>query len=237
MSSLKTQAIQTTLTGDWQSAIALNQKLLKDDPDDIEALNRLAFAFTILGKTKNAKDTYQKVLRIDSKNPIALKNLKRIDGFAKNRQSPIYSIRDVSTLFIEEGGKTKVIELINVADSKVIGLLRIGEPLILSIKRLKIFVLTQRKHYVGMLPDDIARRLIKFLKGGNTYEVYLRSIEQRKVSVFIKETKRSTRFKNQPSFLPLGKNKIAFTNPSKNTISENESEEPEDSGDAVLPES
>lgn len=237
MSSLKAQAIQTTLTGDWQSAIALNQKLLKENPDDIEALNRLAFAFTILGKPKNAKVIYQKVLRIDSKNPIALKNLNRLDGFTKNPKAFSYRIRDVSTLFIEEGGKTKVIELINVADSKVVGLLRIGEPLILSIKRLKIFVLTSQNRYVGMLPDDIARRLIKFLKGGNAYEAYLRSVEERKVTIFIKETKRSARFKNQPSFLPLGKNKIAFTDPSKNAISENESEENQDSGDAVLPES
>lgn len=235
MSSLKTQAIQTTLTGDWQSAITLNQKLLKKDPDDIEALNRLAFAFTILGKPKNAKSIYQKVLRIDSKNPIALKNLNRLDGFAKNPKALAYRIRDVSALFIEEGGKTKVVELINVTDSKVIGLLRIGEPLILNIKRLKIFVLTAQKRYIGMLPDDIARRLIKFLKGGNAYEAYLRSVEQRKVTVFIKETKRSARFKNQPSFMPLTKGRIALQT-SKAPISENESEESEDSGDAVASE-
>lgn len=237
MSSLKAQAIQTTLTGDWQNAVTLNQKLLKEDPADIEALNRLAFAFTILGKRKSARDIYQKVLRIDSKNPIALKNLKRLDGFVKKPKALAYRIRDVSTLFIEEGGKTKVVELINVADSKVIGLLRIGEPLILNIKRLKIFVLTSQKRYVGMLPDDIARRLIKFLKGGNTYEAYLRSVEERKVTVFIKETKRSARFKNQPSFMPLGKSKIAFANPSKNSIYENESEEDQDPGDTVLSES
>jgi len=232
MSSLKTQAIQTAITGNWQSAITLNQQLLKEDPDDIEALNRLAFAFTNLGKSKNAKNLYQRVLRLDSKNPIALKNLKHIDGFAKNRAAFTYRIKEVSTLFIEEGGKTKVIELVNVADSKVIGLLQIGEPLVLSIKRLKIFVLTQKKHYVGMLPDDIARRLIRFIKGGNAYEAYVKTVEERKITIFIKETKRSARFKNQPSFMPLGKNKIAFANPPKNSISENEPEESENSGDS-----
>ncbi|MBI1982015.1 MAG: hypothetical protein HYY87_02065 [Candidatus Levybacteria bacterium] len=210
MASLKAQAIQTTLTGNWQNAVTLNQKLLKEDPYDIEALNRLAFAFTILGKTKNAKTVYQKVLRIDSKNPIALKNLKRIDGIVKNPKAFAYNLKDISTLFIEEGGKTKVIELINLADSKVIALLRIGESLTLNTKRLKIFVLDQKKRYVGMLPDDIARRLIRFLKGGNIYEAYLKSIDDRKVSIFIKETRRSARFKNQPSFMPLGKGKISF---------------------------
>lgn len=215
MSSLKTQAIQTAITGNWQNAITLNQQLLKENPDDIEGLNRLAFAFTMLGKAKNAKNIYQRVLRLDSKNPIALKNLKRLDGFGKSHQTLDYNVKNASTLFIEESGKTKVIDLINVADSKLIGLLQTGEPLILNIKRLKIFVLTQKKHYVGMLPDDITKRLVKFIKGGNIYEAYVKAVEDRKVTAFLKEIKRSARFKNQPSFMPLGKNKMALVNPPK----------------------
>lgn len=232
MSSLKTQAIQTAITGDWKNAITLNQQLLKEDPNDIEALNRLAFAFTILGKAKNAKSIYQRVLRLDSKNPIALKNLKRLDGFGKNHQVFSYNVKDASTLFIEEGGKTKVIDLINATDSKIIGILTIGESLILNIKRLKIFVLTQKKHYVGMLPDDITKRLVKFIKGGNTYEAYVKAVEDRRVTIFIKETKRSARFKNQPSFMPLGKNKMALVNPPKGYGIESEAEEPEETDES-----
>ena len=83
MISLKDQAIQNALAGEWQKAVAINKSLLKEDPQDIDALNRLAFAFSILGKTKDAKTAYQKVLKIDSLNPLALRNLKRIASSKK----------------------------------------------------------------------------------------------------------------------------------------------------------
>jgi len=43
--------------------------------------------------------------------------------------------------------------------------------------------------------------LSKFIDGGNEYEAYIKSSNDSGVSVFIKETKRAARFKNQPSFL------------------------------------
>jgi Flp pilus assembly protein TadD len=72
----KQQAIQATLEGNWELAIAINEDLLKGNPSDIETLNRLAFAYSILGKTTQAKKAYKKVLEIDIFNPIALKILK-----------------------------------------------------------------------------------------------------------------------------------------------------------------
>ena len=78
MTSLKLQAIQTALIGDWKNAISLNKKLLDENPQDIDTLNRLGLAYAISGKAKDAKTTYQKVLDIDPLNPIALKNAKRL---------------------------------------------------------------------------------------------------------------------------------------------------------------
>lgn len=231
MTPLKTQAIHTALTGDWKAAVSINQELLKENPDDVETLNRLAFAFTILGKNKHAKDTYLRVLELDTKNPIALKNLRRLsNGKTKTNKlsrqlrkkqdseaQPLeiayaasYSFEYSTNMFLEETGKTKVIELINVAEPKIIAQLRTGEFLTLQIKRLKIFVLDRKKQYIGMLPDNIARRLIKFLKGGNSYEAYVKSAENHKVSIFARETKRATRFKNQPSFIAIEKTLLLF---------------------------
>ena len=78
MTSLKLQAIQTALTGDWKNAISLNKKLLDENPHDIDTLNRLALAYAISGKPREAKVAYQKVLDIDPLNPIALKNAKKL---------------------------------------------------------------------------------------------------------------------------------------------------------------
>ena len=46
-----------------------------------------------------------------------------------------------------------------------------------------------KKEFLGMLPDNISRRLIKFMEGGNTYDVYAKRIEDHELQVFVKETK------------------------------------------------
>lgn len=216
MMPLKIQAIQTALMGDWNTAIMLNQELLKENPDDIETLNRLAFALAIIGKVKEAKKIYQKVLEFDGQNLIALKNLKRLESNKQNClnvQAPIL-IGQINSMFLEESGKTKIIELINIADPKVILRLTAGELLTLCIKRLKIFVLDGKKQYIGMLPDDLGKRLIKLLKGGNTYEACIKAVENHHVVIFIKEMKRSNRFRNQPSFISNEKTKTHVINKS-----------------------
>lgn len=208
MTQRKAQAIQTALMGDWTSAISLNQSILQENPNDIDTLNRLAFAYSSNGNIKEAKTIYQRVLMLDNQNPIALRNLKRLNGgFAHMKATPLAPTY-VSTLFIEEPGKTKVIELLNVADKKVITPLRSGELLHLVIKRMKIFVLDQNKQYIGMLPDDIGRRLIRFMNGGNRYEAYIKSVDGNKVTIFAREVKRTGKFKNQPSFLPTERTKL-----------------------------
>src|SRR3990167_3841789 len=161
MTSLKNQAIKTALTGDWEKAVSINKSLVKENPQDIDALNRLAFAFSILGRTKDAKTAYQKVLKIDSLNPLALRNLKRIGNSKKIKNGDGYatsaSSMRVTNMFIEEQGKTKIVELVNIAQPSVINTLRTGQSLTLSVKRLKIFVLGSGKRYIGVLPDNIGK--------------------------------------------------------------------------------
>jgi hypothetical protein len=111
--------------------------------------------------------------------------------------------------FLEEPGKTKVVELVNLAQTNVIESLRTGQSLELSVKRLKIFAL-DGKQYIGVLPDDISRRLIKFIKGGCSYEAYVKSSNPHKVTLFIKETKKTTRYKDQQSFTTLTESPLAL---------------------------
>jgi tetratricopeptide (TPR) repeat protein len=206
MIPLKTQAIQTALIGDWSNAIACNRKILEEDPSDIDALNRLAFAFASSGDVKEAKNIYQKVLSLDNQNPIAVRNLKRLAG-GGNTKAP-GAFNKVNNIFIEEPGKTKVIDLINVAEQKIISRLNSGECLELSEKRMKIFVLDSDKQFIGMLPDDLGKRLIKFMEGGNKYEAYVKTIDNHRVTVFVKETVRASRFKYQSSFTSSEKPKF-----------------------------
>lgn len=195
--TLKNQAIQTALSGDWQAAIALNKDLIKENPEDIDALNRLALAYMIVGKVKEAKSTYQKVIKLDPLNPIAQRSLTKLKDSKTISANISYKINNH---FLEQPGKTKVVELVNIAPSQVIEHLRVGQLLELSVKRFKIFVLNE-KQYIGVLPDDIGIRLIKFIKANGVYEAFVKSANPHKVSVFIREVKKSGRFKDQPSFV------------------------------------
>lgn len=208
MTPLKAQAIQTALMGDWNNAVSINQLLLEENPNDIDTLNRLGFAHASLGNIKVAKDTYQKVLSLDNQNPIAIRNLKRLNGSAQQKSTQAVQSSNISTLFIEEPGKTKVVDLLNIADKKVISPLRTGERLTLSVKRMKIFIHDHNKQYIGMLPDDIGRRLIRFMDGGNQYDACVKSVDNNKVSIFAREVKRSKQYANQPSFPPTDKSKL-----------------------------
>ncbi|MEK7160087.1 MAG: tetratricopeptide repeat protein [Patescibacteria group bacterium] len=204
--TLKNQAIQTALEGNWQNAIAINKSLIKENPEDMDALNRLALAYSITGKLKEAKAAYQKVINLDPLNPIALRNLKKLKekriSFGNGNQNT-----QINNKFLEEPGKTKVVELVNIAQPKFIESLRTGQSVELSVKRLKIFI-SEEKQYIGVLPDDIARRLIRFIKNGCIYEAYIKSANPHRVTVFVKEIKKTTKFKDHPSFTSISESPL-----------------------------
>jgi tetratricopeptide (TPR) repeat protein len=205
MLSLKSQAIQTALLGDWNNAIMLNEQILKESPDDINTLNRLGFAMLSMGDIKGAKSVYEKVLSLDMKNPVALRNLKRL-----NTGSPLRANIPLNNLFIEETGKTKIVELVNIADKKVFSNLRSGEKINVTIKRNRIFVLDMEEQFLGMLPDDLGKRLIEFMSGGNEYDAYIWAIHDNKIFIFIREVKRAKKYQNQPSFVSNEKPKLTL---------------------------
>jgi len=199
----RTAAIKYALENKWDDAYRENLRLLEENPDDVETINRIGYSLIRLGKFRKAKEYYQMVINRDKTNPIATKNLRRIETMSKqnfkkpNGQVQISSIQDV---FIEEAGKTKTLELKNVADKKTLTLLEPGENVLLAIKRSKIFVQMPDKTFIGMLPDNIGMRMITFINGGNEYSACVKAVEENSVTVFIRETKKTAKFRNQPSF-------------------------------------
>lgn len=226
MTPSKNQAIQTAILGDWQSATLINKALLHSNPNDIQALNRLAFALTAQGKLKNAKSIYKKVLRIDALNPIALKNIKRLTEILPQKRLKNFALTTINYAFLEETGKTKIVELINVAQPTLVATLNIGQSLVISIKRSKIFIKDKTLQYIGVLPDDIGKRIIKFIKGGNGYEAYVKSANNHQVIIFIREVKRATKFKDQPSFpYATEKSSLGFEKKTAKTVQKENKQE------------
>lgn len=203
---LKTLAIESALKNEWNDAISYNEQLLAENPKDIDALNRLGFALMKSGDYKKAKEIFDKILSLDNSHPIALKNVKRLETVSKMKNSTSNSSglntsnHQRTSLFIEEAGKTKTLLLKNVADRKTLSVLEPGDEVTLIIKRSKIFVQNMKKDYIGMLPDNISTRLITFMKGGNEYQACVKACDDKTVTIFMKEIKKSAKFKNQASF-------------------------------------
>lgn len=208
MSNLLQIAISAALCQDWQKAIQTNQSILKENKDDINSMNRLAHAFAQSGKLKEAKNLYKKILTIDRYNIIAQKNLDKLNSLPKIKNSKVSIGRNISatfaflpSLFIEEPGKTKTVSLINTAPVSILSHLNPGDPIFFYTKKHTIDIRTVNKVYLGALPDDFAFKLLRFLKAGYKYSIYVKSTTKNSINVFIRETKRAKRYKSQPSFL------------------------------------
>lgn len=199
--SLAQQAIQQAITGNWQEAERLNQLILKESPKDLEAMLRLANALSQLQKKKEATKTYEDVLKIDKYNVFALRGLTKIKKMKKKLSNNNHGLE---TLFLEEPGKTKTINLVHVTNQQILANLDSGQIVLLVPRKHRISVIAENNIYVGRLPDDLSVRILSFIEGGNQYEAVIKSINKGEVKLFIKEIKRSEKFGNTPSFFHEG---------------------------------
>lgn len=202
LSKLRVQAISAAKNSDWQTAVDANQQIIAEDPKDVNALNRLGLAYLQLGNTKEAKETFKKTLELDKTNNIAKKQLSRISG----KQSAVVPAF-TREYFIEEPGKTKIVELHRLAGKQVVDRLSSGENCKLVLKKRFISVETDDGTYIGALPEDLSFRLSKLISSGNTYTCRVYSTSNNQCSVFLKELTRSKRNQDVHSF-PINKSHL-----------------------------
>jgi tetratricopeptide (TPR) repeat protein len=206
MHDLSRSAIDSALSQDWETAIAINEEILKLNHEDIDALSRLAYAYSQIGKLDQSRKLYRSILSIDKYNLIAQKNLEKLNSLGKkaSKTTPAKSSSNLfdPNLFLEEPGKTKTVVLKNVAPASVISRLRNGDMVFLNTKKHSIEIRNSDKIYLGALPDDISYRLIRLVKAGYTYCACVKSTQKNSISVFMRENKRGRKFENQPSFVP-----------------------------------
>lgn len=206
-SNLYQQAIDAALDSKWKEALTINKKIIKLNPQNVDALNRQAKAYMELGKFNLAKKYYSEVLKIDPYNPIAQKNLKIMKSFKSNGQAVVScsQSRLSPSLFLQEPGKTKIVNLLKVAEPQKLSHVFCGMKVEMTIKNRKITIADPNRNYLGVLPDDVSHHLTRLSKGGNKYELFVKSVRVNSLAVMIKEVFRSKKFKNQPSFLEYSK--------------------------------
>lgn len=232
LSNINQKAIEAALSSNWEEALKINKKIIKTEPQNVDALNRQARAYMELGKINLAKKYYCQALKFDPYNPIAIKNLKIIKSFKANGQSIISNGHGKlsPSLFLQEPGKTKIINLLKVAEPQKLSVIFCGMEVKMVIKNRKINVVDMEGNYLGVLPDDICHHMLRLIKGGNKYQLFIKSIKVNGLSVLIKEVFRSKHFKKQPSFLEYSQSSMTkdIITPLENNEPEEDSQEEEE---------
>ena len=192
------QAIKAALTGDWEKARDLNSSIVKDEPDNTDALNRLARAYAELGNLDKARQTAQKSLDLDPFNQIAKNALEKWkDLKVSSKQTKKASSAQV---FLEEPGRTKIVKLMNIGSPDVLAQLDAGDEVTLNTHGHLVSVCTDEGTYVGKLSDVLSSHLKNLISHGNEYASYIKSSNSKEVKIIIRETKRAPKLKDIPSF-------------------------------------
>lgn len=197
---LETQATQAALEADWEKAITLNKELLKENPENLGAYNRLGRAYSEIGQIERAKSSYREVLRHDPYNSIALKNLERLKA-ANGHSSKITGSTALNPdLFLESPGKTKVLELTGLAEPEILATLHTGDNVKISGLQGAVKFEDASGRKLGLYEGEFAAKLSEMLTSGCVYEAYVKSARPTELKIFVREVQLSPRFSGKPSF-------------------------------------
>jgi tetratricopeptide (TPR) repeat protein len=203
-------AVQLAIAGKWDDAVKLNKFIIDSYGADEETQNRLGKALSELGKLKDAKSAYEAALKLNPMNSIAKKNAARINTLLHQKEGlKVGGTRVDLNLFVEEMGKTIITNLENSA-SDICSKVAAGDVAELKIEGDGIAAETSRGVRLGLLEAKLARRLIKFMRGGNRYQAGVTSCDGNTVKLIVRETYQDPHFAGKPSFPMRRKREVEF---------------------------
>jgi len=203
------EAIELALANRWVEDVQVNRGIMDRFGPDEDTLNRLGKAYTELGQLNDATEAYKSTLKMNPVNPIAVKNLSKLQALRGGQPVPTSKAKVDVDAFIEETGKTSLTALHVHAEgdpcSKVAG----GDPVKLIVAGDTMNVETARGIYLGHLEHALGRRLIKFLEGGNRYSGAVATCDGGAVKIIVRETYQDPKFFGRPSF-PIKRGRDEF---------------------------
>ena len=198
---LSNHAVHAALDADWAKAIDLNQKVLALAPDDLDARNRHGRALLETGKLDEAKAAFAEVLKQEPNNSIAIRNAARVAKLQEHKLKPnMTKSKTQPRLFIEDMGKTGILQLINPAPSHIVARYSPGAEAELRERAGLLAVHARDGELLGFLNPKVGRRLIDLLRTGNQYVVAIVSNDQVNPRIAIRETYQSAENANRVSF-------------------------------------
>jgi len=234
-------AVQLAIAGKWDEAVKLNKFIVDNFGADEETQNRLGKALSELGKLKEAKAAYEAAMKINPMNSIAKKNAARINALLHQKEGlKVGGTRVDLNLFVEEMGKTVITTVDAPASADIASKVAAGDVAELKIEGDGIAAETSRGVRVGQLEPKLARRLIKFMRGGNRYQAGITSVDGGVVKLIVRETYQDPRFAGKPSFPMRRKREVEFRPYAKESLLTREVEvfavDEEEGGEALVEE-
>jgi tetratricopeptide repeat protein len=204
-------AVQLAIQGRWDEAVKLNKFIIESFGADEETQNRLGKALSELGKLKDAKASYEAALKLNPMNSIAKKNAARINALLHQKEGlKVGGVRVDLNLFVEEMGKTVITLVESPSSADISSKVAAGDVAELRIDGDGIVAETSRGVRVGQLEPKLARRLIKFMRGGNRYQAGVTSVDGNAIKLIVRETYQDPRFAGKPSFPMRRKREVEF---------------------------
>lgn len=211
-------AVQLAIAGKWDDAVKLNKFIVDNFGADEETQNRLGKALSELGKLKEAKASYEAALKLNPMNSIAKRNAARINALLHQKEGlKVGGTKVDLNLFVEEMGKT-VITTVENSPPDICSKVAPGDVAELRIEDDGIVAETSRGVRLGQLESKLARRLTKFMRGGNRYQAGLTSCEGSTVKLIVRETYQDPRFAGKPSFPMKRKREVEFRPYAKDSL-------------------
>jgi len=204
------EAVQLAIAGKWDDAVKLNKFIVESFGADEETQNRLGKALSELGKLKDAKAAYEVALKLNPMNTIAKKNAARINTLLHQKEGlKVGGTRVDLNLFVEEMGKT-IITALEGASADICSKVAAGDVAELKVDGDSIVAETSRGLKLGTLEAKLARRLIKFMRGGNRYQGGVTACDGNTVKLIVRETYQDPKFAGKPSFPMRRKREVEF---------------------------
>ena len=195
------EAIELALASRWAEAAQVNRAIVDRFGLDEDTLNRLGKSYTELGQVDDAVEAYQSTLKINPVNPIAQKNLAKLQAVRGGKAT----VRTAKTrvdvdAFIEETGKTSMTALHVHGEGDPCSQVAGGDPVKLIVAGDTMNVETARGVHLGHVDHALGRRLIKFIEGGNRYSGAVATCDGNSIKIIVRETYQDPKFFGRPSF-------------------------------------
>lgn len=158
MAELSKLAIKAAFNQNWDEAIELNNQILEQDENNIDALLRSGLAYLQVQNYKLAKNSYAKVLELDPINRIALDKMKQV----KEKKTEDFVIPDNDSLLKEPGSSIEIsVDILTkgITAEKF----KFDEELILKVngKTMSVHRNDEKQSLLNYVPDQVVKGIIK----------------------------------------------------------------------------